>query len=297
MWLIYALGGGWGHLTRACALARIHPARILTNSPHAGAMRSGLDIVEVTTREDVIRELYAAAPNVFIVDTFPRGLGGELAEVLQSVEAFKVLVHRDLNPRYVESVGLREFVESNFDLVVVPGEGEGSALGDLPIARMTAPWLVRSSAELTRSEPRHVYICAAGKAEEAQWYAAVAAKLRASGVVVRDDRYWPAIELFASAAAVVGGGGYNTVHECLALHVPLVARAWPRKYDRQALRLERACQSGEVRIVESVNDAVSSALEYWSRSAPNAVVDFTNGAHEAAQAIEDCSGISDAVIS
>ena len=234
MWLIYALGGGWGHLSRACALARVVcPARILSNSPHVAALRSGLDIVEVATREDVIRELHSASPACLIVDTFPRGLGGELASVLPSIHAHKVLVHRDLNPRYVASAGLREFVETNYDLVLVPGEGEGSAFGDLPMARTTAPWLVRSAGELHQREARHIYVCAAGKAEESSWYTEVTAELRAIGVVVRDDPYWPAMELFASAAAVVGGGGYNTVHECLALHVPLVARAWPRKYDRQ----------------------------------------------------------------
>jgi len=36
------------------------------------------------------------------------------------------------------------------------------------------------------------------------------------------------MDLFGCASAIVGGAGYNTVAECLAWEVPLVARAWPR---------------------------------------------------------------------
>ena len=46
MWLIYALGGGWGHLTRAVALASIaqreRPVRILTNSPYASIVAAAV---------------------------------------------------------------------------------------------------------------------------------------------------------------------------------------------------------------------------------------------------------------
>src|SRR5262245_26103754 len=41
-WLVYAMGGGWGHLTRSLALARVvarkFPVRIITNSPYASAI-------------------------------------------------------------------------------------------------------------------------------------------------------------------------------------------------------------------------------------------------------------------
>jgi hypothetical protein len=43
--------------------------------------------------------------------------------------------------------------------------------------------------------------------------------------------YYPAMDLLAQADLVISGGGYNTVHECLALNVPLVAIPWPRLYD------------------------------------------------------------------
>jgi predicted glycosyltransferase len=109
MWFIYALGGGWGHLTRAAALARAasprHAVRILTNSPYAGVVRKALPELDVAaldpalpapeTRRAALREIRAARPSCLIVDTFPRGLGGELVPVLESLDAKKVLVHRD----------------------------------------------------------------------------------------------------------------------------------------------------------------------------------------------------------
>jgi len=43
-WLIYALGGGWGHLNRAIALGRIasrnRPVKILTNTPYDAISKS-----------------------------------------------------------------------------------------------------------------------------------------------------------------------------------------------------------------------------------------------------------------
>ena len=58
-----------------------------------------------------------------IVDTFPRGLGGELAEILPQLSVPKVLIHRDINPDYVIAKNLPDFVADNFDLVIVPGRG------------------------------------------------------------------------------------------------------------------------------------------------------------------------------
>ena len=180
MWLIYALGGGWGHLTRAIALARIagrdRPVRILTNSPYAPT--TDLDIVTLETRAEVVHAIAACQAACLIVDTFPRGIGGELAAVLPTLDALKVLVHRDLTPRYVEKMRLREFVAAHFDLILVPGAGEGSQLGDLPMAVETDAWLVRSADELQPGEANGVLVCAGGNWDELAWYGEVAQALR-----------------------------------------------------------------------------------------------------------------------
>ena len=293
LWIVYALGGGWGHLTRAAALARAASARytvrIVTNSPYA-AQVSGLDIVVVDSREAAVAQIDGSNPAALIVDTFPRGIGGELATVLPSLKAAKILIHRDLNARYVAAASLRDFVASNYDLVLIPGAGEGS---EFP-GQITAPWLVRSSDELSTANAHgKPIVCASGNAEELEWYGTVAARLPDALCVApvcppgcppeRWIRHWPAIDVFPGASVIVGGAGYNTVYEALACRVPLVARPWPRKYDRQSSRAARAAQQGEVTRVTTSDEAVSAAQHY--RSAGPCPVSFPNGALRAVSLI------------
>ncbi len=315
MWLVYAMGGGWGHLTRAVALARAAQVgrgiRVLTNSPYTrivAAKLPDLDMVALdpaapvnATRARVLSELARCRPTHLIVDTFPRGLGGELAAVLPKLEARRILLHRDLNPRYVAKASLRQFVAEHYDRILVPGEGEGRQFGDLPAATQTYPWLVRSARELPPREPaatRYVLVCAGGNREEQSWYGAVTDRLLAAGAPVRCVApelppgcplecwvpYWPAIDLLAGASVVVGGGGYNTVHECQSWNLPLVAKAWPRKYDRQQRRIAR--YENAIAVAEP-EEAAAAALAAMAHPAPDAVPDFVNGAEEAVRHIAD----------
>jgi hypothetical protein len=319
------------------ALARIaqrdRPVRILTNSLYAGLAwpalsrltggsawptRNGLDVVALDarapaeqTRTAVRREIAESRPQCLIVDTFPRGIGGELAGLLGNLAARKVLVQRDLNPRYVAAGRLREFVAEHYDLVLAPG-GE-------PATLETEPWLVRSACEipdrrrvkevlrLGPHEERCVLVCASGKQEELDWYGAVVAGLLQRGALVRSVaaerpplcpeecwvRYWPAMDLFGCAAAVVGGAGYNTVGECLAWRVPLIARAWPRLYDRQELRAQRASERGRVMVVQSPEEAAGAAMAR-ACDGPAGPPEFVNGAVEAVERIgkiaQQCKG-------
>jgi UDP:flavonoid glycosyltransferase YjiC (YdhE family) len=259
------------------------------------------------------REIAECRPSCLIVDTFPRGIGGELADVLTTLDARKVLVHRDLNPRYVNAAGLRPFVASQYDLVIVPGPGEGSQFGDLPRAVETDPWLVRSADQIPdlsavrrvlRLDPdveSCILVCGSGKQDELDWYGAVISAIREldHGAAVRlvaaerpeacpEEcwvRYWPAMDLFRCAAVVVGGAGYNTIQECLAWGVPLVARPWPRTYDRQSVRAEHASARGRLIVVETPEDAARSALELMEEAVPPQAPSFANGASEAVRRI------------
>ena len=137
-WLLYALGGGLGHLTRAVALSRAalrgsgqdeqktHTEIVLlTNSPFAetlpvsnelGRGHRVLKLRSTLSRDEtaaqVIELLQTERFDTFIVDTFPRGLGGELAPILPELACRKLLVHRDLNPRYCDQYKLQEFVNT-----------------------------------------------------------------------------------------------------------------------------------------------------------------------------------------
>jgi hypothetical protein len=296
-WLVYALGGGLGHLTRAGALARLaarrgHAVTLLTNSPFA----PGLPLEEVlgpgvtvwhpgaardmpALREAVARRLEAERPDVLVVDTFPRGLGGELAPLLPGLGARKVLIHRDLNPAYVERFDVARAVDA-FELVLVPGEDAPFA-GHARAAR-TAPWLLLEEEELkpraeararlgvTAGEARPVVaVMGCGTPEEAREAGAIASRLQArlgDAALVRwlvppvsaapppsealRVAVWPALAVLPGVDVLVGAGGYNTVHEARATGTPLVALARPRLYDRQALRLRPEERAGSVRELE-----------------------------------------------
>ena len=169
--LVYALGGGFCHLNRALALSRAamkrgytvdvlsntyaaqlfdfqnaavfdqaadSPARITINafSPHAPRDEVEKSITRIVRKLDY---------DVLIVDTFPRGLIGELADILPTLNRPKVLVHRDLNPRYIAQYDLQNFVRC-YDSILSPGEN--GPLSRLPTSQSTAPWLICDSNEL-----------------------------------------------------------------------------------------------------------------------------------------------------
>lgn len=302
--LLYALGGGWGHLTRDVALARAlieHGInlRILTNSPYAPRVSLAMpDLPLITLRPDLssseartetLRVIREAAPDCLIVDTFPRGLGGELAATIESIAPKRVLIHRDLNPRYVAAMNLYDFARRHYDLILIPGEEEGRAFADHPAARITAPWLIPASAE--PAAPDGILVCAAGDARELPWYGEVASLLQARCVAPICPPgcppelwidHWPAVDLIANAAVVIGGAGYNTIQECLAYQVPLIARPWPRLYDRQWLRARRAAKRGCVIVVRDPEEAASAAREQLRAAHPRNPVKLQNGAEDAA---------------
>jgi hypothetical protein len=340
-WLIYALGGGWGHLMRSLALSRIaaqtRPVTILTNSPYVAYLSNSPPPLiancyiqaipsQATFREtcdrvhQVVASLYY---DCLIVDTFPRGLGGELADILPQMKSIpRILVHRDLNPEYVRAKDLRRFVADNFDLVLIPGEIGELPLAQLPQVNPTAPWLFKSAGELPNradsrallrldyllhldySEGKVVLVCAAGRAEELSFYGQLTRDLANSltNVTVRCLSaecpencppelwvfHWPGIDCLPAADVVVGGAGYNTFYECVSVGVPLVAFAFKRQYDRQQMRVSRWCQQQKlppVRLVKSAEEAKIAIADFLQLPRRNPP-SFVNGAIAAVQIIE-----------
>lgn len=324
-WLLYALGGGLGHLTRAVALGRAarrrgHCVDVVTNSPFASALaleaelgeghvhRLGAELDKHAVRESIERLLGLVCPEVLVVDTFPRGLGGELAPLLPGLRARKVLVHRDLHPDYVERFGLARFVDA-FDRIILPGEP--APFAHHPLATSTPPWLVLDARELLdvptarrrlgvpeRDEASPVVaVLACGRREEVDECARLAETLqrglgpRALVRLLAPDappRLWPALAVMRGIDVLVGAGGYNTVQEARATGTPLVAIARPRLYDRQALRLrasERLARFDEA--LERVKPWLQAGSgNRRERPTPS----YVNGTHEAVRLIERSTG-------
>jgi hypothetical protein len=315
-WLYYALGGGTGHIMRALALARRAArrgvrTRILTNSPRASQvatqfhslMPDAAPLVDVIVfpsdadRQAIARLVHAElrqfpTSDWLIVDTFPRGLAGELLQLLPTIDSRKALVHRDLNPEYVawaELVG----VVRHYDVVFAPGER--GPLADCAPERLvpTEPWLICDAEEMwppavaramligdrPSVEPL-IVVSGSGRRDEslaaaqqaADWATRLAPAvvrfvsldsfaLRVAGAVAREC--WPLLRYLRGVDLVIGAGGYHTVHETRAAEVALIAIAQTRQYDRQERRLrnlERVADWSEA------NARIENWLSRWSRN-------------------------------
>jgi hypothetical protein len=347
-WLIYALGGGWGHLNRAIALGRVAAQRqavtILTNSPYAAhaaaflyrkASQAPMPTLQILPSEwsqaaigEAVRSvLLTQEYGCLIVDTFPRGLGGELVDILPelltigSLPIHRVLVHRDLQPTYVRAKAVRSFVTQWYDQVIIPGDGEDLPLASLANVSHTPPWFVCNAAELPSPEtvrsrlavPISLFnpsiapdssavliVCAAGQQIEQAFYGRLVSRLIQAfpDVVLRClaaacppacppavwIAHYPGIELFAAADVVIGSGGYNTVHECAALNIPLISFTFPRLYDRQWRRAQHYSHW-----VQTEEAAIAWLQKFLRQRQPQRLPSspyFSNGAVQAVAKIE-----------
>jgi len=299
---------------------------LLTNSPYASVLpvrdelhrddcliiipaQSDLQAAKCQVR-DIIRDSTA---QLLIVDTFPRGLGGELADLLPTLSTPTALVHRDLNPRYVESFELSHSL-STYDLLLSPGE-----TGPLKSARThcTLPWLIRDSDELLPTVPARrqlgladqderpvALISGCGRAAEIQelsgWAIWLARQLE-DRVHIRfcspaaadstDLNIWPLLPLLPGVDVLIGAGGYNTVNEARVTGTPLVALARPRMYDRQRVRL---AQHETFTMRDELPDRILSLSASSANARRRSPPAYSNGAHQAVEALLTLVGHSSA---
>ncbi|MEM7552790.1 MAG: glycosyltransferase [Cyanobacteria bacterium P01_A01_bin.84] len=298
--LIYALGSGWGHLNRALSLGRVIAKKgkviIITSSPYSHLVNTEGCYLKRIPQHQNFQETYQLVRDIIIqdfqtsseykcliVDTFPRGLGGELADILPTIQNIpKILIHRDINPRYVAAKNLRNFVTKHYDGIIIPGEGNNLPLSDLSKVKHTHPWLIRHYWELESiiATPKNILkvdasvttilVCAGGKLSELSFFSELTQKLHqvfpecavrilaATLPIGCCSSLWishhPGIECIAAADIVIGGGGYNTVYECAAVNVPLIAIAFERVYD---LQNERAAKNPQNYIVNHIPSVIS----------------------------------------
>jgi predicted glycosyltransferase len=345
--MLYALGGGMGHLTRATSLARAAARSLipesertsgvqislLTNSPFASQLPlatelgTGSQIVTLDphpgrdeTARSVTSILQNSSMDVLVVDTFPRGLGGELSDILPKLNCHKVLIHRDLNPRYCARVDIAGFVRQ-FDCILVPGES--APFDTFPQAIQTVPWLIRDAHELmspaaalrmleveTQNLPV-VAVIGCGKSSEVQEMRSIAAQLtkdfrlqacvrfvtphqsESAAVSIRSQsevhtvQLWPFLQAIRGVAMIVGSGGYNTVNEARATQTAFLGLSQPRLYDRQDRRL-RAHE--RVSGYQELRQRVAVVLESCSMQPIGSAPRYENGVHKAIEIIESLCG-------
>lgn len=320
-WLIYALGGGLGHLQRGLSLARagVRLGRtpiLLTNSPwwnqdfSKAPWAAGVCLEVIPPewkagdcREQVSTMLGKHSGATLIVDTFPRGLGGDLVDLVVQHEGPRVLIHRDIHPDYWTRYSCHKAVEA-YDLVLLPGEGGELLSSDVP-AFGTTPWLLLDDTELLDPVAARTFLKAppvdvplgllahAGRPGEMQEFSTVWESLKqwnprmhwmqVGPESASEPPVWPLLQALRGVDLLIGGGGYHTVHECRATQVPFLGIPLPRLYDRQALRLRN-----EER-VQCPAHLVARLQAQWPGGLPpvmtREVPAYTNGVHAAARRI------------
>ncbi len=279
-WKIYALGGGLGHLQRSIALSRRairkgHYVDILCNSRFSKFIpwnnelkKSGsLTIIDnqasiEMTSSRVLKWIMDDNFDQLIVDTLPRGITGELVDIVKSIQKPKTFIHRDLKQKYVEKYNLNEFIKS-YNLIIIPGEKNPiKGLNKLPFCHTTEPWLIRDHNEIidkdlarikfgmSPSDKRYLAIIPlTGDSEEEKFFRNIhlhlvnsvknwAFKLISPVPDKSDLCIWPIMELMNGVDLIIGAGGYNTVSESRATKTPLLGKPLDRIYDIQKGRLQ-----------------------------------------------------------
>ena len=265
---VYAMGGGLGHLARARRVLRAlghadAPAAILTASPLA----RGPDIVRVPRRLAHSRTEFAAwlkrtlralAPSKVVVDAFPLGILGELADpgVLPEVPLIHVARLLKWEAYRKAFAGVPRSYETSFSVeTLVPAHEEFLAAHsgairslELPVenSRQSDPfkrpvWLVVHSGPAAEVHKLLDISQKRTKIENTSPQFVVvsprALDLPAGVTRMAHERAW---ELFPHVERIVTGCGFNSMLETRPWRAKHLFLPFERRFDDQALRALRA---------------------------------------------------------
>ena len=295
---------------------------IVTNSPYATSIsvesEIGADHQLVQLPENLnptetaqrIQQLITSSDYpAIIVDTFPRGLAGELAGILPNLNCKKILIHRDLNPIYASKYDLHKFV-MHYDRLIAPGEQ--GCLSTLAHVISTPPWFNRDPQELLSQyeakklleiespDKSVIAIMGCGRKEECEQMRAFANRMalalmdRAEVIFVSPNKranlphhlhrtspakavsLWPFFQAIRGVHLIVGSGGYNTVNEARAAGIEYIGIPWERLYDRQRTRLRASELALNFEDAKNLVTLKVESLKTGSAKAPQ----FKNGVHQ-----------------
>lgn len=275
MILVYALGGGLGHLVRARAFLHTldmeGDAAIITASHHASDPRvlGGIEAIAIPRelerdaarcRAWIASLIDERRPAIFCVDAFPCGIVGELAgePLPHSGERWHIarLLRWDEYSRFtaepphfdvtwkLEPLGedherwLRDISDDLRELELHDPPCDDSPPGELP----DGYWLVIHSGPSSEVEELASYAEDLRAAEKSNAPIVVATveppdALPAGAIVVSSI---PATRLFARAAKIVSAAGFNIMRQAHAYRDKQVVMPLPRRFDDQFERARRA---------------------------------------------------------
>ena len=307
--LHYALGGGLGHIVRQVAIARSlqqqtdgnSKSTIIANSEFAStvaqlvAQENGDQIlfellppnclpIDV---ENLLERLLASQHfECLIVDVFPRGLGGELANCFAKHPALpKILIARNLPLAYLQQFQVESFVRRNFRLVFrIEPE---APFGDLPQSQLTCPVVFQAAPTeadpiANRQDQHRILVVGSGTAAESEALRKLTDDLRATtstndedinsrplefyfhgpnSELSNDQFCWPPASQLAGFDLVIGNAGYNLFWETQLAQTPAILFAQPRKYDDQSLRSELRWPIPAVELLRLIESKLTNASQ------------------------------------
>ena len=260
--LFYALGGGRGHQTRArnihLAMRKLRPdltSLLLVPQDRIGLSQPGLEHCIAPSRERaslaswVAQKLESFRPDLLIVDTFPRGVMGELADFNFRVP--RALVTRWVNPEYYRTAGVSDALNQFDQVFWTEPKSDQSFPGRLmePVIPIHPP-LERAAARkaLGASERPLILVFGWGDSTERKRQHARLVHL-CCGLGDWDLRFLcpelnseiPEVSrLLSGADLIVSASGYNAAYEIAQHQVPVIWVPQNRKVDDQSLRASGA---------------------------------------------------------
>ncbi len=286
MILYYAIGGGLGHLVRARAVLHTlglgEDAALLTASPFADDPRvvSSAPVIRVPGELDRdrarlrrwLRDLVAAErPERLILDAFPAGVLGELGGLDLPVDHVARLLRW---PKYARRLdGPLPRIETTY--VVEPLHADHGAALAASSERMASLRLVDPPAPARDDAAGAALVVHSGPDQELDALVALARSTGHRVLVARpggDLDVHPAAALFADAAAIVTGSGFNAMRQAAPYRERHRFIPFPRPLDDQRARAQLALAGGSAWATGSASPTWWVQTIQPNSSAPSAAV-------------------------
>ena len=259
--LFYAMGGGRGHQTRArnihLAMRELSPgltSLLLVPQDRIRLSKPGLEQSVAPSRDGpvladwIAQELESFRPDLLVVDTFPRGVMGELTTLEFRVP--RALVTRWVNPEYYRNAGVWKALNAFDQVFWTEPKSDPRFPGQL-----TEP-VIPNTSLLKRDAVRRV-LGASGRplilvfgwgdtVERKRQHARLEylsnlqdwdLRFLCSDLNTEIPEVW---KLLSGADLIVSASGYNAAYEIAQHQVPVVWVPQKRKVDDQALRASGA---------------------------------------------------------